>query len=210
MGAHGATGRTPEIIAIAGGSCSGKSTLADALALQLGAAVLCMDRYYRELGHLTLDERAAANFDHPDALDYNLWLRHLGELARGRAIEAPTYDFVTHTRTAERARVDPAGWIVVEGLLSLHYPEARSMFALRAFVECPLEVCLARRLARDAADRGRTTESILRQWNGTVRPMYEAFVAPTTAYADVVVNGAVDVAAGAAAVLAALQARRED
>jgi uridine kinase len=194
----------PYIIGIAGPSCSGKTLLAARLAETLGTQhtlVLPLDNYYRDLSHLPLEDRARANFDVPDALDYELFLSHLSALTRGETIHVPVYDFATHSRTGGATIVRPERYIIVEGLLALHWPTVRGLFDLRVYVAAPDTVCLARRAARDVAERGRTPESVADQYARTVRPMAERFVLPSQQFADIIVSGDGPIEEAIAAVL---------
>lgn len=148
-----------------------------------------LDWYYRDLSHRAPRERERWNFDHPDALDWELLIEQLGRLAAGRAVAPPAYDFSTHTRAGQGPEVGPAGLIVLEGILALHPGEVRRMLDLGIYVTAPEPVRLARRLARDVCERGRTRESVEEQFARTVRPMHEAFVEPSRAYADLVADG---------------------
>ena len=183
----------PVVIAIAGISCSGKTTLASHLARVLpGAAVLPLDAYYRDLSHLSPPQRAAVNFDAPEALDHPLLLDHIQCLARGVGVDRPVYSFKTHTRKETPLRQDPVSHLVVEGLFALYWPELRSLYHLAVFVDAPHALCLERRLERDAAERGRTPRSIRLQYERHVQPMGERYVIPTRPHADVVVSGEAD------------------
>ncbi len=185
----------PVVVAIAGGSGSGKSYLAQRLMERLGqdrCVLLEQDAYYADLSALPLAERARRNFDHPDAVDFDLLVRHLAELVHGKSIAKPVYDFVLHTRRAEQVTVAPAEVVIVEGILVLHDPRLRALCDLRVFVEAPVEVRLQRRLARDTTERGRTPESVHRQFAESVLPMHEAFVEPSRHFANLVLNGCGD------------------
>ncbi len=178
------------LVGIAGGSGSGKSTLARAMATELGEALVVeLDWYYRDQRHLTLEQREALNFDHPDALDWALCVEQLEALGRGVAIERPVYDFATHTRQAERVRVEPAETVLVEGILALHHGPLRERFDLTVFVDLDEETRFGRRLARDVVARGREGAGVKRQWDETVRPMHARFVEPTRALADLTADG---------------------
>ncbi len=180
-----------KVIAIAGTSCVGKTTLARHLARILpDAAVLPLDAYYRDLSHLPQPDRAALNFDAPDALDYPLLLEHLECLSRGVRVDRPVYSFATHTRKATPQRLEPVSHLVVEGLFALYWPALRTLYQLSVYVEAPHVLCLERRLRRDAAERGRTPGSVRLQYERHVQPMGERYVVPTRAHADVVVSGA--------------------
>lgn len=181
----------PFVIGIAGPSCSGKTTIARQLATQLGDATLFgLDAYYHDLAHLTYEQRAQFNFDHPESLEAELLIEHVVALAQGSAIERPVYDFATHTRVAGASeRIAPTRYLIVEGLFTLHWPQIWPAYDARVFVEAPDPVCFERRMDRDVRERGRTPESIRTQYEATVRPMAEQFVLPTRDNADLVVNG---------------------
>jgi len=179
-----------QICAIAGGSGSGKTTLAIKLLDQLGDAGshFTIDWYYRDLSHLTLAERAAVNFDHPDSLEVDLFADHLSQLAAGSPIDAPVYDFATHTRSSETLHVEARHFIVIEGIHLLGLPAVRSCCSLLVFLDVSAEIRLERRIERDVAERGRTEQSVRDQWQATVAPMHEQFVQPSAEFADRVVT----------------------
>ena len=161
-----------------------------------------LDSYYRDLRALSPEERGDVNFDAPDALDWPLLRRHVASLAVGESIQAPAYNFATHVREPARHTIVPKTYIVVEGLFSLYDEALRGVYGTSVYVEAPDEVCLARRLARDTAERGRTRESVLVQYEATVRPMAEEYILPTGAHADLVLDGEGQLEELAAAVLA--------
>lgn len=178
------------VIGIAGGTGSGKTTVAKRIveALPSGEALLVQhDWYYRDRADLELPEREKVNYDEPDALENELLAAHLTELREGRAVEAPQYDFATHTRRAETVHIDARPIIVVEGILLFAVPALRERFDLRLFVDTDDDVRLLRRIKRDIRDRGRDIESIQRQYMGTVRLMHEQHVAPTKRFAHLVI-----------------------
>lgn len=177
------------LIGIAGPSCSGKSELAKYMSVLLTAPILSLDHYYRDLSHLTLEERAQQNFDHPDALDWTLIERDVAQLAAGRDIEVYAYDFTRHTRSAQVEMIPAREYVIVEGLFALYRPPVRQQLGLAVFVAVPDEICLERRLDRDIRERGRTRESVLAQYDATVRPMCEQYILPTRQFADLVVSG---------------------
>ncbi len=185
------------IVGIGGGSGSGKTTFARALAALLPsgtARVLDHDAYYRDLSHLPPADRARTDFDHPDALESDLLAGHLDALRAGRAIAKPRYDFTTHTRLPDTERVEPTPVVVVEGILVLGIEKLRDRFDLALFVDAPADIRLLRRLHRDVAERGRSLEMVASQYLGTVRPAHELFVAPSRARADLIVPGDADFA----------------
>eukprot|EP00929_Paragymnodinium_shiwhaense_P071080 TRINITY_DN36111_c0_g1_i1.p2 TRINITY_DN36111_c0_g1~~TRINITY_DN36111_c0_g1_i1.p2 ORF type:complete len:240 (-),score=59.66 TRINITY_DN36111_c0_g1_i1:100-819(-) len=183
----------PLIVGIAGGSGSGKSYIAETVEKFLGSAnvsTVAHDWYYKDLSHLSAEERDAVNFDHPDALDSSLMLEQLQQLKAGDAIDAPVYDFATHTRLQQKKNhVSPAPLVLVDGILTLADPRLAEMFDVRIFVDTPADLRLLRRIRRDVVERGRSTESVLDQYETTVRPMHELFVEPAKAVADHVVSG---------------------
>ncbi|MBM3973567.1 MAG: uridine kinase [Planctomycetes bacterium] len=198
----------PLTIGIAGGSGSGKTSLARTLVEMLGprrCAWLDHDSYYRDLAHLTPTERAAINFDHPDSLDNALLAGHVRELRAGRAVERPCYDFATHSRTATTLHIDSRPLVVCEGILLLAVPEFADSFDLRVFIDTPADVRILRRLQRDIVERGRTVESVARQYIETVRPMHERFVEPARATADLVLDWRHEPKQWAATVIATLR-----
>ena len=178
------------MLGIAGCSGSGKTTLAAQLARTLGGIHFHLDNYYLDLAHLPFSERVRQNFDDPAIIESTLLAAHLAALARGETIERPVYDFSTHTRLPGRTeRVAAAAYVIVEGLFALYYPALLPLYSLRIYVETPDAVCFARRLKRDIEERGRTAESVRRQYESTVRPSSLAFVRPSAANADLSVDG---------------------
>lgn len=181
---------SPLILGIAGGTGSGKTTLAtklvDALP-QTRGALIQHDWYYRDRSHLTWDERERVNFDEPDALDNELLIQHLRELKAGRAVDCPQYDFGSHTRRGQVLTVEPRTIIVVEGILLFGVPQLRELFDLRIFVETDDDIRLLRRIKRDVLDRGRDLQSIESQYYGTVRPMHQLHVVPSRQHAHLIV-----------------------
>jgi uridine kinase len=183
-------GRHPFLIGVAGGSGSGKTTVAERLAGLIGErslALLRLDAYYCDNGHLPLEERAAINYDHPDAFDWKLLIDHVDELAAGRSVDVPVYDFATYERLAERSRVDPARVVVVEGILVLYEPELRDRFDLKVYVDTDADVRFIRRLERDVTERDRSLPSVIEQYLASVRPSHEQFIEPSKRHADVIV-----------------------
>jgi len=180
----------PVVLGIAGCSGSGKTTLAVELARMLGGVHFPLDHYYRDLGHLTLAERVRQNFDDPALIESPLLVRHIAFLARGETIERPLYDFATYTRIAGRSEtVRAARLLIVEGLFTLVYPALLPLFHLRIYVDAPDDVCYDRRVRRDVEERGRTPESVRRQYEETVRPAAERCIRPSATHADLIVDG---------------------
>jgi uridine kinase len=180
----------PLILGIAGGSGSGKSTVARNVIKALGAGSMCaidMDGYYRNFAHLPFDERKAVNWDHPDAFDWDLLIDHLGRLRRREPIDKPLYDFVTHTRRAETLRIEPTDVVVVDGILLFADPRVRDLCDVKVFVDADADIRLIRRIKRDMAKRGRPLEEILEQYLTTVQPMHLQFVETSKRYADIIV-----------------------
>jgi uridine kinase len=179
----------PFVIGIAGGTGSGKTTVARRIyeSLHLDSAVfLDQDSYYRELGHLTMEERKLVNFDHPDSVDSDLLAEQLEQLIAGRPIDKPTYDFAAHTRAPVSVRMEPRNVILVEGILLFVEPRLRELFDLKIFVDTDADLRFIRRLQRDLEMRGRTIQSVIEQYLTTVRPMHFEFVEPSKRYADII------------------------
>jgi uridine kinase len=177
------------LVAVSGGSCSGKSTLATSIVEGLGetrSCLLALDAYYLDQSHLTLDRRRQLNYDHPDALDVDLFAGHLEALAAGEGVDCPVYDFATYTRSAATRRIEAAPVVIVDGILLLAVDALVSTFDMRVFRECPEVVRLERRLLRDVVERGRTEPSVREQFATSVKPMHDRFVAPSAELADVV------------------------
>lgn len=180
----------PVVIGIAGGSGSGKSTVIRRIVETFGPeriAVLDHDAYYRDLSHLTFDERVSFNFDHPDALETPLMRAHLDRLLMGEAIEKPIYNFVTHTRETATKRVESRPVIIIEGILVLAEPLLAESMDIKIFVDTADDIRLMRRIRRDMLERGRSIEAVLDQYERTVRPMYLEFVEPSKRLADVII-----------------------
>lgn len=180
----------PVVLGIAGCSGSGKTTLAAELARSLGGIHFHLDNYYRDLGHMPFSERIRQNFDSPAMIESSLLAADVAALARGEAIDRPIYNFATHTRVAGRTeRVAAGPYLVVEGLFALFYPELLPLYGLRVYVDTPDSLCFERRMKRDIEERGRTPESIRRQYYATVRPASIAYVRPSAANADLKIDG---------------------
>ena len=180
----------PIVIGIAGASGSGKTTLAAELARELGGIYFPIDNYYRDLCHLPHAERMKQNFDDPAMIESSLLAAHVAALARGETIERPIYDFSTHTRVLDRSESMQAGeFVLVEGLFALYYPELLPLYQFRVYLETPDDVCFERRMKRDTIERGRTPESVRLQYETTVRPASIAYVRPSAANADLLIDG---------------------
>ena len=180
----------PFVVGIAGGTGSGKTTVADKLARAMPAGrcvTLEHDAYYRDQGHLPPDERASINYDHPASLDSALLVEHLRELRAGRAVEVPIYDFATHTRRRETRAVAPARVIIVEGILVFTESALREQMDIKLFVDTDPDIRLMRRIRRDLEQRGRTFQSVRDQYYATVRPMHIEYVEPTKRWADLII-----------------------
>jgi uridine kinase len=180
----------PLIIGIAGGSGSGKSTVARNVAELLttsSVAFIDMDAYYNNFTSLSLDERRKLNWDHPDAFDYDLLYSHLEALSKRKAIDKPEYDFVTHLRRDDRTRVEPADVIVIDGILLFVDDRVRDLCDVKVFVDADADIRLIRRIERDTHERGRPLDEVIEQYLSTVQPMHLEFVEPSKRYADVIV-----------------------
>jgi len=183
--------KTPVIIGIAGGTGSGKTTVARAIYDRVGPdriEWISHDSYYRNFDGLAAEERAKINFDHPDSLETELLTRHLDVLMKGSSVEVPVYDFATHSRkTEETQRVEPRKVIIVEGILVLAEAELRKRINIKLFVDTPADIRFVRRLIRDIESRGRSLTSVVEQYMTTVRPMHEEFVEPSKRHADLII-----------------------
>ena len=178
------------VIGVAGGTGSGKTTVAREILRRAGTDQISLiqhDAYYKDLSGLPPAQRAMQNFDHPDALDNALLIAHLQELKAGRPIQIPVYDFTTHTRTNETRRIEPRRVILMEGILIFADEELRRLMDVKIYVDTDGDIRFIRRLQRDIAERGRTMESVIRQYLATVRPMHQEFVEPSKRYADVII-----------------------
>ncbi|MBR7628798.1 MAG: uridine kinase [Aeromonas popoffii] len=182
------------IIGIAGASASGKSLIAqtiyEELVAELGAGeigVISEDCYYKDQSHLTMEERVKTNYDHPSSMDHSLLVEHLGSLLKGEGVDLPQYSYSEHTRMAEVSHFAPRKVIILEGILLLTDSRLRDLMDASIFMDTPLDICLLRRLVRDVQERGRTMDSVLKQYQKTVRPMFLQFIEPSKQYADVIV-----------------------
>jgi len=180
----------PLIIGIAGGTGSGKSTVARKVAEAMpdsSVAFLEMDAYYRDFRHLSMTELQRVNWDHPDAFDVELLTEHLSALESGTAVDTPVYEFATHSRSTRTRRIEPADVVVIDGILLLADANVRALCEVKVFVDADPDIRLIRRIRRDTSVRGRTLESVLEQYLTTVQPMHLQFVEPSKRYADVIV-----------------------
>lgn len=180
----------PCILGVAGGTGSGKTTVARAIVESVGAdriTLIEQDSYYRDVDWRSEAELLHHNFDHPSALDNELLVSHLAALKAGHPVEVPIYDFVRHRRTARTKRVAPQPVIVLEGILLFVEPSLRELLDFKIYVDTDADLRLIRRLGRDMAERGRTVQDVLRQYLGTVRPMHLEFVEPSKRYADIII-----------------------
>ena len=182
------------IIGIAGGSGSGKTRLAKNVLKEINnkqVQAITVDSYYKDLSHLTFDERAKNNFDHPDAIDFDLLYHDLKDIMDNKTIATPLYDYKTHTREKEKSnKIENVKVIILEGILALYNSDIRNLMSMKIFVDTPSDVRLLRRIKRDVNKRARSIESVTEQYNNTVKPMFLKFVKPTKDYADLIVpNG---------------------
>jgi len=185
-----------KVIAISGASASGKTYIATALHQHLSEqygedAVVSYseDCYYKHTPHLSLQQRAQINFDHPDAFEHNLMVEHINQLKQGNSIELPQYCFKMHLRLDHTLEKKPADWLILEGLHLFHRQQIVDMYDTKVFVDAPIETCLERRIVRDQQQRNRTLESIHHQFKTTVMPMYFKYIEPTKTVADIVLDG---------------------
>jgi uridine kinase len=182
--------RKPILIGIAGGTGSGKSTVAKEIFKNFSSRNICMimqDSYYKDQSHLTFDERVKQNYDHPHAFDTELLIRHLKDLLNGKAVEKPIYDFTVHNRKKEVEIAEPRDIIILEGILILEDKNLRDLMDIKIYVDTDADLRILRRLVRDMRDRGRTMESVIEQYLNVVRPMHLQFIEPTKRYADLII-----------------------
>ena len=192
------------VVGVAGGTGSGKTTFANALAQCLGddVVILAHDNYYRAHHDMSYDERTLLNYDHPDAYETDLMVRDLAALKRGMPVKVPEYDFTIHDRSEHTTTLHPAPVIIVEGIMVLQSPELRELMDVKIFVDAGADVRILRRTLRDVSERGRSIKSVITQYLQTVRPMHEQFVEPSKRHADLIVPSeddfsvAVDIVAG--------------
>jgi uridine kinase len=179
------------IIGIAGGTGSGKTTLAENIAAAFGdrVAIIAHDSYYRAQNDKSYEERCTQNYDHPDAFETDLLCRHLEALARGEAVDIPVYDYTVHNRSDKTEHRESRAVVILEGILIFYDPELRDRMDLKIFVDTDADERILRRIARDTQSRGRSLESVINQYLTTVKPMHDAFVEPYKRYADIIVPG---------------------
>lgn len=178
------------IIGIAGASASGKSLLAHTIVKELGSeqvAIISEDSYYKDNSTLPLEKRAQVNYDHPDAFNHSLLIEHLKQLHAGNSVEIPIYNHTQHIREKQTRRVGPHSIIVLEGILLFAELTLRERMDIRIYMDTPLDICLIRRIKRDVVERGRVLESVLTQYQATVRLMYSQFIEPSKHYADIII-----------------------
>lgn len=179
------------IIGIAGGSGSGKSTFAERLCelFPERIALVSCDNYYLPHGDLTLEERRHLNYDSPEAFEFSLMIEQISALKRGQAVDCPVYDFTRHTRSSEVVHIEPKPIIIIDGILIFTEPSLREIMDMKIYVECDADERILRRVRRDTRERGRGIDDIIEQYLATVKPMHNAHVEPTKAYADIILNG---------------------
>ena len=192
-----------KFLGITGGAASGKTTVADLLSEDLHGriSVIQFDRYYRDQGHLDAEERSLVNYDHPDSLDHELLIEHLASLSEGDSIDAPIYDFATHTRSEQTEKIEPKEFIVVDGILIMAFVEIVERLTFKIFIDTPDETRLIRRIKRDMSERGRTEESVRKQFEASVLPMHKKFVEPFKDSTELIINGLDDPSKSAAKVI---------
>jgi len=182
------------LIGIAGGTGSGKTSIANYLLKKFGSdqlIVIEQDSYYKNNSALSIDERNQQNFDHPDAIDIELFNKQLVSLLGGKSVEIPIYDFSIHNRRNQRQFVKPCRIIVIEGILTLYFESLRKLMSIKVFVDTPDNIRFTRRLSRDVKERGRTIKSVTNQYEKTVKPMYDQFVKPSRDLADIIITDGV-------------------
>ena len=190
MTEHPNTALNPIVVGIAGGSGSGKTTVVHRILDRVGwdrIAYLPHDAYYKDASHLPWEERIHLNYDHPNSLDNDLLITHIHMLMRGEAVDTPIYDFSRHIRSEKTRRVLPSPVILVEGILVFADERLREMMDIKLYVDTPADIRFIRRLLRDINERGRTVQSVVEQYQSTVRPMHMEFVEPTKVYADIII-----------------------
>jgi len=182
--------KKPIVIGVTGGSGSGKTSVSRKILENFPDLTICkidQDYYYKDQSHMTMDERVKTNYDHPSAFDNELLYTHLTELIEGKSVDLPVYDYVNHTRSAEKKHQEPKDVIIIEGMFGLHSEKLRELMDIKIFVDTPSDLRILRRLLRDINERGRTVESVINQYLVSVRPMHEKYIKPTKQYADIIV-----------------------
>jgi len=182
--------KRPVVIGIAGGSCSGKTSVTRAIYevfREHSVVVIEQDFYYKDQSHLTFEERLGTNYDHPLAFDNDLLIQHIKKLLVRQSIEKPVYDYVQHTRAEEVIHVEPVDVIILEGILVLEDADLRDLMDIKLFVDTDSDLRIIRRIMRDIKERGRTTDSVIEQYLSAVRPMHNLFIEPTKRYADIII-----------------------
>jgi len=180
------------LIGIAGASGSGKTVIANSIIESIGtdkAVIIQEDSYYKDLSDVPYEQRVGNNFDHPDAFDQALMAEHLLQLLNGQIVSHPIYDYKLHTRSKETKTAGPVNLIILEGILIFSKAQLRELMDYRVFIDTPPDICFIRRLKRDIEERGRTVDSVIRQYTETVRPMYLEFIEPSKQYADILISG---------------------
>lgn len=179
------------IIGIAGGTSSGKTTIANKLFNETkkygSVEILRLDDYYKPHHHMSLEDRTKINYDHPNAYDIDLLIKQVTDLKNGVAIEKPIYDFVVHNRKQETERIEPCDVLIIEGILTFAIPELRELFDIKLYVQTPDDIRFIRRMRRDIEERGRSVDSVINQYLDTVRPMHIQFVEPSKVFADLII-----------------------
>ncbi|MFJ7950021.1 uridine kinase [Lysinibacillus sp. NPDC096418] len=182
--------KRPVVIGIAGGSCSGKTSVTHAIYDVFrghSVVVIEQDFYYKDQSHLTFEERLGTNYDHPLAFDNDLLIEHINKLLERQAIDKPVYDYVQHTRAKEVVHVEPVDVIILEGILVLEDARLRELMDIKLYVDTDSDLRIIRRIMRDIKERGRTTDSVIEQYLSAVRPMHNLFIEPTKRYADIII-----------------------
>ena len=183
--------KRPIVIGIAGGTCSGKTSIASILIEEFrytnSVNIIKEDDYYKDQSHMPMEERVKTNYDHPLAFDFDLMYQNIQQLIKGETVEKPTYDYTIHNRSAQTEIIKPSDVLIIEGLFALYTPEIRDLEDIKIFVDTPADVRFIRRLERDVSERARTVESITSQYLTTVKPMHDQFLEPTKQYADIII-----------------------
>ncbi|HSM57227.1 MAG TPA: uridine kinase [Candidatus Sulfomarinibacteraceae bacterium] len=182
--------RRPVVFGVAGGTASGKTTVANTILDAVGAsqvAYLAHDAYYKDMDHLPFEERSRLNYDHPDSLETDLMVSHVEQLLRGEPVQVPIYDFTRHRRTERTVLAEPSPIILVEGILVFTHTRLRELMDIKVYVDTDADVRLIRRVVRDMEERGRSLDAIIKQYLETVRPMHLEFVEPSKRYADIII-----------------------